>query len=463
MEKQQDLSLGYRELVDLIKQVDESYSTIRETMVSKLEAAGLKADILDNILPITKEEIETSDDTTVNDVYKPFLAKHAINNEWENFYLDKIEDNVAPPELIRSMMLEIKEYSLSLIQTKQEAQKLKDESKDVIGQYLDYMSSSKVKEDKKKKINNFKEKLNEVTDEVERSNIESQIKTMESALYFDFLFDRFNSLGDKEVKNILTGFFNYDKGSYVMKRYTSKLHLFGYKNDIHKYFFNIEENFLPEEYSVYNNLFLYIYMRIVSYADPYNKADMMFVHSLTGAMANLVYHKFDTTEEEKEFINVIEKVIDKFAEYDEKFEEENTTHKNHPVRLENERLHDQKRKDAIIEKINDMNLDIDVNYDEISADDLQVLYDKKVEELIEKQMEEKRRRREEEELEEDADDYDEEDEEDSDEELDEEEDESSWDEEDLDEFEESSELDYTSEEDSDENSEDEEEDLEEEN
>ena len=116
-------------------------------------------------------------------------------------------------------------------------------------------------------------------------------------------------LGKKEIDSIKVAYFDKSKGSYIIDKYKAKIKHFGFEEKLFHYFFNIEENFLEEEYHVYNNLFLFIYMRMVAYSDPYDKTEKMYIQSLTSNLANLIYHRFDSTENEKNFLEIIKRVL----------------------------------------------------------------------------------------------------------------------------------------------------------
>lgn len=367
MNQKENIRNQYDELMETLKSVDESYNLVKDNILVQLDQVYLNYEVLDNILTYTQEYIDNADDNTVNTDFREFLANHSSTEEAKTGYLSD-----TPVEVVKKIMSKTKELSLLLIKTKKETIDVHKNFESAIDEFMSYTSTSKVNADKKDQIKHLKEKVNEETDDKLREEMISKINTLESALYFNFLFDNFTDVNKNEVKNIMDGFFDDKKGKYIVDKYIKKNHLFGYKDKFPSSFINIEETFLPEEYLPFNNLLLYIYMRFISYADPYSEKDKTFVHALTGAITNLIYHKFDNTDEEQEFINVIKKVLDNFIDYTDEFKEKNTTYKLHPLRIESEREHDKNRRKALIKKITDMKLDVsDVNLDELSADEIQ--------------------------------------------------------------------------------------------
>lgn len=366
----------YKIIVDMIREMDEHCKALQAAAYSLVsEHYDLKTDILDDILKYDKKDIPN---LAIEEI-REFLLSYA-NDE----VCDEIKD-MSSEDLVEELT-EIKNASLVMLSAKAEADKLKTESSDILKEYFNYMSSDRVRASREKQLEVLRKGLEIEADEVQKSKIQKMINTMEAALNFSFLEDRFDKLGTKEIESIKEGFFDGKKGTYIISKYLSKIERFGYKQDLYKHFFNIEENFLSESYAPYNNLFLYIYMRMVAYSDPNNKHDKMLVLSLTGALANLIYHKFDGIENEQQFLSVIRKTLDHFVEDRETFIECNTTYAEHPLRKKAVALHDERRREALFKSMDKLGIK---GYDkESSTDELQEFYNKEVDLLTKKQVDE---------------------------------------------------------------------------
>ena len=254
--------------------------------------------------------------------------------------------------------------------------------------YFNYLSSPMAQEKRANRLKALKEAVEKTDDEDKKKSMMRMITTMEEAQNLSFLFTRFDTLGDKEIKSIVDSFFDRRRGAIVVDRFKLKIKKFGFDSLLYRYFFNLEENFLDEQYHAFNNLFLFIYMRFVSHADPYNKKDVMFVQSLTSSLANLVYHKFNSISNEDDFKNIIQKVVDKFMKYHDKFESDNSTHPTHPVRVEIDNKKQQERRKALIAKMEELKI---TGYDEnASADELQEYLNTELEKMINNQIEAKK-------------------------------------------------------------------------
>lgn len=363
----------YKVIVDMIKEMEESYKVLRNSLQSSIESRfNLNADCMEYILPYRMEDIDTMDITTIRE----FLNKYSKSS------CTRFDET--PESEVREIFRTVKDAGNLLLGTKREADKLKEESADVLKDYFNYMTSDKVRASRQQRVDALKAALELETDEGEKSIIASKINAIENALNFAFLQERFEKFGDEEVQNIKKGYFDFKSGSYVIDRFKKKITKFGFKEELYKYFFNLEENFLPEEYHVFNNLFLYIYMRMTAYGDPYSKVEKMWVQALTGALANLIYHKFESVENEQEFLHVIMGVLDHFEPYRDEFVENNTTAPGHPARKEAELKHEENQRSILIKKMDELKI---TGYDkDASVEDLRKYLNDHIDEMIDSQI-----------------------------------------------------------------------------
>ena len=180
-----------------------------------------------------------------------------------------------------------------------------------------------------------------------------------------------------------------DLDSLVIKkfrRFYKKMKMFGFKQDLYTYFLNIEETFLDERYHPFNNLFLYIYARMIAYSDPYNKKDVMFVNAINSGLASLIYHKFESTEQELNFKGIIMGIDDYFMGDREFFEKNNTTYEKHPERIEYEAGKEDALKKFYIEKLHSLDV---TDFDEsLPSKELKAIYEDKYNTLVSTQVEE---------------------------------------------------------------------------
>ena len=367
----------FKSIMEMIKSMDEQLKYLKDMSEGLVRNNyGLKTSVLEDIIKYDKKEIETMD----RDTMVEFLSKY-VNDKNTLIDLEALSDDE-----VREEMMEVKNSSLVLLSAKSGADKLKEESNTIFTEYMNYVTSDKAKEIKKKNLENLKQSLELEKDAHKKREMEEMIRVMESSMNYDFLYDRFRQLGDKEVQNIKEGFFNDRRGSYIMERFYKKMKMFGFKQDLYTYFLNIEETFLDEKYHPFNNLFLYIYARMIAYSDPYNKKDVMFVNAINSGLASLIYHKFESTEQELNFKGIIMGIDDYFMGDREFFEKNNTTYEKHPERIEYEAGKEDALKKFYIEKLHSLDI---TNFDEsLPSKELKVIYEDKYNTLVSTQVEE---------------------------------------------------------------------------
>ena len=365
----------YKVIIDLIKTMTEEYNTLVDTVTNTLhDDYGLNKLCVESILPYDNDQIKNM---SIDDI-KEFLVSNSIDR-----YNELTEDE----DHYRKIMDIIKNSSVMINSSRMELKNLKEESQDILKEYFTFMSSDKVRQQRLKHIEDLKYALTIETNEAEKKRLTELINNLENVLNFSFLKERFDELGVKELESIKEGFFNGNKGAYVIKKYTDKITKFGYQVDIYKKFFNIEENFLDKKYSPFNNLFLYIAMRTIAYADPYTKKDKLIVSSLISALSNLIYHRFSETEDEGIFKGVITSILDLFMDDVEYFKENNTSYENHPVRIEGDAKREAERRESLTRILNNLKIEYDEN---ASIEDLEKAMEKGREELVNKQLAEEK-------------------------------------------------------------------------
>ena len=128
-------------------------------------------------------------------------------------------------------------------------------------------------------------------------------------------------------------------------------------------------------------------MRFIAYSDPYNKTDKLFVQTLTSTMANLIYHRFASTESERHFIHIVEEFDEKFMDDYDYFMDNNTTRPGHPVRERASKKYESDRKQRLISKMNELGIE---GFDSVwSADELQKYLNDELEKINQKERESK--------------------------------------------------------------------------
>jgi hypothetical protein len=367
----------YSVIRDMMKEMDDWNKMLKDETHSILKNSyGLTNFAVLGIIPYTDEKIEAMTLEEINafmEKYKDHSVKHIDP-------ITTVEDGV-------KVMKEVKELQMNLYSAEEEASKLKEQSQDILNDYFEYLSSPEVVEARKKRLDKMRELVEVETDEYKKYQMKKMIDSIEKSDNMEFIFKRFYDNAEREAKLVMEQFFDEKRGSYVIDRYKKKITKFGFDVNLYKYFFNLEENFLDEKYHVFNNLFLFHYMRFIAYADPYDKTDKLFVQAMTSAIANMVYHKFNSKMEEQKFVHVIEKFEEYFIDKYDYFMENNTTRPGHPVREQASAKYETDQKARLIAKMDELGI---TGYTKtMTAKEMQEFFNSEMDKLLDAQKKEK--------------------------------------------------------------------------
>lgn len=368
-----------KSLNSMIQQMDEHLQTYEELIdTTVIDVYDLDKSIKDKIASMTNDEIDNIteeelisklNECNTDDVnnYEALKYHHTAHAEEGETFLD----------YGKRVFKEIKESLNELETTKKEKENLVKEANKIADDYFTYVNSAEYKEKKKARLEEMKKQAAEETDIAKKRKIEKMLSDIEKSDSLQFLFDRVETLGNKEIENITNIFFNDTRSTLVMNKFVAKLPRYGYNKDNYKMFFNLEEKFLPEEYHDLNNVFLFHVMRFISYTDPDNKTDAMFVGSILVKLFNLLYHKFEN-DDEKAFVNIIKRFDDYFMDNIERFKKYNTTSPNHPERIKRDKEYEEKYRLMVITSLQNEGIDVDTTLStEELRHQLQEIIDKK--------------------------------------------------------------------------------------
>lgn len=370
-----------RELIDGMTEQIKMYDGIIDSMIAN---HGFNHRLRDVLAKMSKEAIDALDANKVDKIIA--FTKSKLNEI--NAAKDEDSDEkkaMTFSEYCISVFKEIYDCCVNYADAIKEKDNLEKEIRDITNKSYDASTSGKARLEK---VESLQKKLDEETDPVGKAKIQKMLDTVRKTEDLSFLTDRIVKLGDNEVRNIINTFFNAKRSSLIMEKFRIRIKRLGYDENTYKMFFNIEEMFLPEEYYPMNNMFLFVAMRFISYADTNNKNDALFCSSLLIKMYNLVYHRFSTPEEEKEFINQIKAVDDYFVPHIATLEEKNVTSPNHPARQEARAENEAKLRESLCNAIHDHGKELTDEVVKMSIKELKEYLEKIVtEEKAEKEAE----------------------------------------------------------------------------
>lgn len=217
--------------------------------------------------------------------------------------------------------------------------------------FVSYVHSDKFLEKKKEHIDKLKEEMEKSDDEDTKNSLGKKLKFIEKLESYSFLTERLDTLGKKEVERLKTQFFSTNLGGFVMNKFEGACKKFKIAANVHKYFINLEEMFLPEEYYPLNNMFLFTCIGFVNYADHTSTEERAYVDKLFNGLTLLINHQFVSDDEEKRFVSIMEKVDKYFLPYVEEFKEKNITWKEHEMRIRANNMVERRKRDTILKQL----------------------------------------------------------------------------------------------------------------
>lgn len=409
----------YSFMMDMFKQAKEEYEMYKDLLIQGLDADDIsfaRADFL--FKSYTKEDIENlnfelayemltkirkpenpnskkeriPDNEWVEDLcFSAWGASHDVTDKEQGYDYETMKEELVIKNLVR-LKTDIDELEKS----KKEVEKLQEKVDDVTNEYQNFMCSEEYDNAQRNKIEKLRVQLDEqkkknnktFSERQENRIIEKKIKELESILDNSYILTRFEKMGEKEVQNIVSTYFDSKRSTYIIDKFKTKIVTIGFKPEIYRFFFNIEENYLDEEYHVYNNLFLFIAMRFIGYSNLSSSAEKAYCRDLISSLSKLIYEKYSDVQKEK-FLSVIKRILDNFKPYYDKFDKENIVHPKHPRRIQKNKEQLEEFRNIAITTIQSKGKEIPDDINEYSSEKLHEWY-KEMLDAIEKEKEEKK-------------------------------------------------------------------------
>ena len=416
-ERKNTATSDYSIMMDMFKQAKEEYEMYKDLMVQGLESDDVsfaRAEFL--FKAYTKEDIEKLDFETAYEMLTKIRKPENPNSDekrksdsqwvedlcfdvWSTLHDSDKEDGYdyesMKHDLIIKMLIRFKADMDELENSKKQVEDLQKQVDEVTDDYQNFMCSEEYDEAQRKKIEKLREQVEKQKNKADSTFSERQenrinekkIKELEAILDNSYILTRLNTVGEKEVQNIVNAYFDKKRSSYIIERFKTKITSIGFKPEIYRFFFNIEEKYLDEEYHVFNNLFLFIAMRYIGYSDTGSSTNKAYCRHLISSISKLIYEKFSDTQKER-FLNTVKEVLNHFKPYYEKFDKDNIVHPKHPRRIQKDKEQLEEFRNTIITTLKSKGKEIPEDINEYSAEKLRDWYMEKLDE-IEKERKEK--------------------------------------------------------------------------
>nr|DAS49837.1 MAG TPA: hypothetical protein [Caudoviricetes sp.] len=283
------------------------------------------------------------------------------NKQKKNFQL-----NISFLDYFKEVVKEVKKVVNEIENQRTGYESLKSDVTKMKSDYIDYVKSEEFKKKKEENRKKIHDQILSMEDGPEKKELEEKLEVINNLETCRFILHRIETYGEKEKDSIKRTFFSEREGSVLMQKFRAKCKQFDIDPRIYQYLLNIEEICLPEEYYPFNNLFLFVVMRYLSYADRYNKVDRMYVQKILNNMMMLIHHSFPSQADEDDFVSLIKECVDHFLSDRDKFIDDNTTHRHHPSRQQAENAAEQRKKELLLKAAKLRGIDMNPELDSIT-------------------------------------------------------------------------------------------------
>lgn len=339
-----------RELIQMVKDADEQLHIMEQLTTKMVNDIGYSFDIVYDLHKFSKDQINEFTPEVLMSIYRKFTLK---TSDIPLSYDEKVS-------AIKTDLLQLWDSAdayFNMINAKNDIDK---ELQNAMSDYNAYLSSDEMKKREENQLKDLREKVEQEKDQVKKAAYKKKLDIIESSRTFDFMYERMESLQSKEIDNIVTSFFDKRRSNYIIDRYSNRIKKLGLNSEIYKNLLDIESLFLGDDYYPFNNLFLFIMLRFIAYADVYSDKDSLYCQSILINVSKLKYHKFDSDSDKQLMIALIRKVDDYFMDYKDIFIEKNVTNPLSEYRINAEK----ERTEKSIQNLKEFMSEYELEYDE---------------------------------------------------------------------------------------------------
>jgi hypothetical protein len=342
----------------------EEETTDEEPEVTEGTADDLEAAIKENQEKY-KEETKAEYKKRVDEDYAG-LAKQ--------FLLDADGEIPEDTEEARETLVESIAEIAELLESESDVMDLEKNLDDEYDKYMAYLASPEYNAKQDRKIEELTERLEKLEADtgkqrkyVEIKKIKKDLALLKGRYDFSYMTSRVS------IDNTVENFFDKRKSNYMMEKFYAKCKTAKLNSEMYHHFTNIEEKFLDEKYSPFNNLFLFHCMRYIANADPVK--DLSEIKLTFNILGKIVYNRFPGDEFRQKALDAITAFLDQVIEagYTDRFKADNISYPQHPVRLAKVQEENLRLRNAYITTLNkEFNTVLSLKqYEDMSNEDLE--------------------------------------------------------------------------------------------
>lgn len=327
-----------RELLDSMKVLDEVINRTNEYNKKCIEKYGLTQDFCEFIGDMPEEEIEQLTLTQINS----YLAQYGVDSSNILQVFSKEDPMTSTLDKWKEFLAELRKATRDMNESLTVREELRQACDDVYAEQIKFINSEEYKHAYKEQIAKLQEMIELEPDPDLKKAYERKLGAVRKSGDLSFLLERLDDPKinkknrNKELMRLVDIFFDKARGQYLMERYMTNAQKLGLNAQFHINLYDIEEKFLPEFYHPLNNFFLFVVMSYIAYINPADEVDCLYATSVLGMMGNLLTDSL-LDSDKKILIGMIKNIEGRILEDNkllEKFERDNTTWKEHPIRKE---------------------------------------------------------------------------------------------------------------------------------
>lgn len=324
-----------RESLNVLNQIIEHTNDYNK---ARMEQFGLTEDFTEYVGGMSEEDI---DQLTLPQITS-YLEQYGIDsvNILQSF--SKGDPAVSTLEKWKDFLLELRKAVRDMDESLTTREELEQACRDVYAAQVEFLKSDEYRDAYNTKIARVREMAEQEPDEIKKKVYLRKLNAVQQSRSLSFLLTRIEDpkINKKdpnaEIKRLVDIFFDKNRGSYLMDRYVTNIRKLRVSADFHVNLYDIEEKFMPEYFHPLNNFFLFVVMSWISYINPEDDVDYLYATTTLSMLGNLLMGEL--SEDEKSVITgIIRNIENRILINDamvERFRNENTTWKEHPVRKE---------------------------------------------------------------------------------------------------------------------------------
>lgn len=336
----------------ILSSFDKTQTELEEKFYYTMIEHGLHKAVADRVASMTTEEFEALTTSDIETLVNEENGNYDTFKKW-CYSVRTEQDSRSFNDIMKSVLKSSAEEYIDLVNNRAQISSAVNNANEVLRKFSERVSSAEYMEAKKEFIDTMKKKIDQNPDSEASKHMKEKLNVYERSQTFDFLLERINKYGDKELLSITEGFFDKDKGNYIMNRFWTSMRKLGFNPRIYRSYFNLDETLLSDYYHPMNNFFLFLIIRYIAYVDLDRDNERLFATSILGALSHINLGSASEIEIRSikrcmtEFYDTILNSTYKRLKYIdlEYFKTNNTTYKEHPVRIEYDRaVHEEKMK-----------------------------------------------------------------------------------------------------------------------